>query len=75
MRDASLANDTLNLSNARFVIKSFFNITHSLVMRNWAHTSNFKELVELISKCGSKELKTHLLTAAGNAIYMSTEYI
>ena len=75
MRDASLANDTLKLSNARFVIKSFFNITHTLVMRNWAHTCNFKELVELISKCGSKELKTHLLTAAGNANYMSPEYI
>ena len=44
-------------------------------MRNWAHTCNFKELVELISKCGSKELKTHLLTAAGNANYMSPEYI
>ena len=75
MRDASLANDTLKISNARFVIKSFFNITHTLVMRNWAHTCNFKELVELISKCGSKELKTHLLTAAGNANYMSPEYI
>ena len=48
MRDGSLANDTLKLSNARFVIKSFFNITHTLVMRNWAHTCNFKELVELI---------------------------
>ena len=43
-------------------------------MRNWAHTCNFKELVELISKCRSKELKTHLLTAAGNA-NMSPEYI
>ena len=44
-------------------------------MRNWSHTCNFKELVELISKCGSKELKTHLLTAAGNANYRSPEYI
>ena len=75
MRDASLANDTLKLSNARFFIKSFFNIMCTLVMRNWAHTCNFKELVELISKCESKELKTHLLTAAGNANYMSPEYI
>ena len=75
MRDASLANDTLKLSNARFVIKSFCNIPHTLVMRNWAHTCNFKELVELISKCGSKELKTHLLTAVGNANYMLPEYI
>ena len=75
MRDASLANDTLKFSNARFVIKSFFNIMYTLVMRNWAHTCNSKELVELISKCGSKELKTHLLTDAGNANYMLPEYI
>ena len=38
MRDASLANDTFKLSNARFVIKSFFNIMHTSVMRNWTHT-------------------------------------
>ena len=40
-----------------------------------AHTSNFKNVVELIADCGGDEVKTHLLNAPGNGMYSLPLYI
>ena len=45
LRECSLANETIKTNNYRLIIKSFFRITHLLVMKNWAHTHNFPDLV------------------------------
>ena len=42
-----------------------------MVKKNWAHTINFEDLVKLISDCGAKELRQHLVNGARNATYTS----
>ena len=42
-----------------------------MVRKNWAHTINFEDLVKLISDCGAKELRQHLVNGARNATYTS----
>ena len=73
LREGSLANETIKTKNSRFIIKSFFRITHLLVMKNWAHTHNFPDLVQLIAAC--KEIRPHLLSGPANATYLSPDYI
>ena len=51
----------------RFIIKSFFQLVFIMVRKNWAHTHNFKEVVELLKQCGDREIETHLLLAPKNA--------
>ena len=41
-----------------------------MVTKNWAHTHNFKNEVELVVECGGREIQTHLLTAPKNATYL-----
>ena len=74
-REASLASTATKNDHNRFVIKSFFRIVHSMIIKNWAYTHNFNDVVDLISQCGSKEISSHLIMAPKNATYMSPEYI
>ena len=75
LQEASLATEIQKTNTNRFVLKSFFRITHLLVKQNWAHSHNFKNLVDLVAECGGKELKTHLLTAPQNATYISPPFV
>ena len=54
---------------------SFFQITWLLVKKNWAHSHNFKSIVELVAAYSGEEIKKHLLYAPQNANYVSPEYI
>ena len=59
----------------RFSIKSFFRITWLLIKKNWAHSHNFKSVVELVTAWCREEIKKHLVHVIQNANYMSPEYI
>ena len=74
-REASLASTATKINCNRFVIKSFFGIVHSMIIKNWAYTHNFHDVVDLISQCGSKEISSHLIMAPKNVTYMSPKYI
>ena len=74
-QEASLSQEVQKTSTNRFVIKCFFGVTHLLIIQKWALTSNFKNVVELIADCGGDEVKTHLLNAPGNAMYLLPLYI
>ena len=67
LQESSLSQSVKKLSTNCFIIKSFFRITHLLIKKNWAHTINFKDTVELIADCGGKEVRTHLLNTQKNA--------
>ena len=75
LQEASLSQEVQKTSINRFVIKCFFRVTHLLIIQKWAHTSNFKNVVELIADFGGDEVKTHLLNAPGNVMYLSPLYI
>ena len=47
----------------------------TMVCKNWAHTHNFTNVVNLVAECGGTEIKSHLLTALKNATYLSPEFI
>ena len=72
---ASLSQAALKTTNNRYVIKCFFRVTFLLAKKHWAHTHNFDSLVDLIGRCGGKEVETHLLTTLKNANYMSPLFI
>ena len=46
-----------------------------LIKKNWAHSHNFKSIVELVAACDGEKIKKHLLHAPQNANYISPEYI
>ena len=46
-----------------------------MIKKNWAHNHNFKDIVELVADCGTKQISSHLLTAPKNAKYLSPLYI
>ena len=52
-----------------------FRIIMTMVCKNWAHTHNFTDVVNLVAECGGTEIKSHLLTAPKNATYLTPEYI
>ena len=74
-QEASLTSNTTKIDCNRFVIKSFFCIIDSMIIKNWAYTHNFHDVVHLVAHCGGKEISTHLIMAATNATYISPEYI
>ena len=74
-REAGLASTATKIDPNRFVIKSFFRIVHSMIIKNWAYTHNFHDVIDLLSQCGSKEISSHLIMAPKNVTYMSPEYI
>ena len=73
LQEASLSPAALKTTNNCYVIKCFFRVTFLLAKKHWACTYNFNFLVELIAKCGGKEVGT--LTAPKNANYMSPLFI
>ena len=73
-REASLALNTTKIDRNRFIIKSFFCIIQAMIIKNWAYTHNFCDVVDLVAHCGGKEISTHLM-APKNAKYISPEYI
>ena len=75
LQGASLSQAALKTTSNRYVIKCFFRVTFLLAKNHWPHTHNFDSLVDLIAKCGGKEVGTHLLTAPKNANYMSPLFI
>ena len=72
---ANLASKTKKTANNRFVLKSLFRVLHFLVLKNWAYTHDFKDLMKLISQCERHELCNHLLFGPTNAQHMSPKYI
>ena len=72
---ANLSNKIAQTGQNRFVIKTFFRVMHFMVTKNWAYTHSFKDMVNLISHCGGKEVKQHLTFGPKNALYTSAEYI
>ena len=75
MQEAALSKKIYVTATNHFVIKSFFQITWLLIKKNWAHSHNFKSIVELVAASGGEEIKKNLLHAPQNANYMSPEYI
>ena len=74
MQKAALSKEISVAATNRFFIKNFFRIAWLLIKKNWAHSHNFKSIVELVAGCGG-EIKKHFLHAPQNAIYKSPEYI
>ena len=75
MQEAALSKKIYVTATNHFVIKSFFQITWLLIKKNWAHSHNFKSIVELVAASGGEEIKKNLLHTPQNANYMSPEYI
>ena len=46
-----------------------------MIRKNWAHSHNFEDIVELVADCGAKVISPHLLTAPKNAKYLSPLYV
>ena len=46
-----------------------------MIRKNWAHSHNFRDIVELVTDCGAKKISSYLLTALKNAKYLSPLYI
>ena len=61
--NASLQSGETKRQNNRFILKCFFKITFLMIRKNWAHSHNFRDIVELVADCGAKERSSHLLTA------------
>ena len=61
--NASLQSGETKCQNNRFILKCFFKITFLMIKKNWAHSHNFGDIVELVADCGAKEISSHLLTA------------
>ena len=74
-KNAALTNASYAQKKNRFVVKSFFQIVFLTVRKNWTHTHNFKDVVELVVECGAQEIQTHLLGAPTNATYLLPQYI
>ena len=61
--NASLQSGETKRQNNRFILKCFFKITFLMIRKNWAHSHNFRDIVELAADCDAKEISLHLLTA------------
>ena len=53
--NASLQSGETKHQNNCFILKCFFKITSLMIRKNWAHSNNFRDLVELVADCGAKE--------------------
>ena len=73
--NASLQSGETKRQNNRFILKCFFKITFLMIRKNWAHSHNFRDIVELVADCGAKERSSHLLTAPKSAKYLSPLYV
>ena len=73
--NASLQSGETKRQNNHFIFKCFFKITFLMIRKNWEHSHNFRDVVELVADCGAKEISSHLLTAPKNAKYLSPFYV
>ena len=73
--NASLQSSETKRQNSRFILKCFFKITFLMIMKNWAHSYNFRDIVELVADRGAKEIFSHLITALKNAKYLSPLHV
>ena len=55
--EARLVSQVDKSNQTRFVMKTFFRITHFMIIKSWGYTHNFQD-VKLISDCGGNEVKT-----------------
>ena len=69
--NASLQSGETKRQNNRFILKCFFKITFLMIRKNWAHSHNFRDIIELADDCSAKEISLHLLIAPKNAKYLS----
>ena len=51
--DASLQSSETKRQNG-FILKCFFKITFLMIRKNWVHSHNFRDIVELVADCGAK---------------------
>ena len=65
--NASLQSGEIKRQNNRFIFKCFFKITFLMIRKNWEHSDNFRDVVELVADFGAKDISSHLLTAPKNA--------
>ena len=73
--NASLQSGETKRQNNRFIFKCFFKTTFLMIRKNWEHSHNSRDVVELVADCGAKEISSHLLTAPKNAKYLSPLYV
>ena len=52
--DASLQSSETKRQNNCFILKCFFKITFLMIRKNWVHSHNFRDIVELVTDCGAK---------------------
>ena len=52
--DASLQSSETKRQNNCFILKCFFKITFLMIRKNWVHSHNFRDIVELVADCGAK---------------------
>ena len=55
----------------RAVMKSLVRCTHFLTQHHIAHSTNFTQLVDLVTSCGVRELQVFVENASRNAVYIS----
>ena len=46
--NASLQSGETKRQNNRFILKCFFKITFLMIRKNWAHSHNFRDIIELV---------------------------
>ena len=73
--NASLQSGETKHQNNRLILKCFFKIKFLMIGKNWAHSHNFRGIVELAADCDPKEISLHLLTAPKNAQYLSPLFV
>ena len=73
--NAFLQSGKTKCQNNRFNLKCFCKITFLMIRKNWVHSHNFRDVVELVADCGAKEISSHLLTAMKNAKYLSPLHV
>ena len=71
----SLHSGETKSQNNCFILKYVFKITFLMIRKNWAHSHNFRDIVELVADCCAKETFSHLLTAPKNAKYLLPMYV
>ena len=52
--DASLQSSETKCQNNCFILKCFFKITFLMIRKNWVHSHNFRDIVELVADCGAE---------------------
>ena len=73
--NASSQSGETKRQNNRLILKCFFEIKFLMIGKNWAHSHNFRGIVELVADRDPKEISLHLLAAPKNAQYLSPLFV